>query len=151
MHDPLEGLSLRTGPATAGALQEAITWWLLNNAKTHRAKNTKIAPSLISFAPPTKKTHAKSLFARAHSSELKNHMNTKVRALELPTQNNLAFWYEALSELLDAETPEEQAEWYRQAEQQNNQVSGEASAAEIDSNQQLAPATLQNVLQHLLG
>ncbi|KAF8511101.1 hypothetical protein JB92DRAFT_405130 [Gautieria morchelliformis] len=95
-------------------------------------------------------------------------MNTKVRALELPTQNNLAFWYEALNELWDAETPEEQAEWYRQAEQQNNQVSGEASAAEIDrfviifilrtswfipvhSNQQLAPATLQKVLQHLLG
>ncbi|KAF8513937.1 hypothetical protein JB92DRAFT_3143274 [Gautieria morchelliformis] len=134
-HDPLEGLPLRTGPATAGALQE----------------NTKIAPSLISFAPLTKKTHAKSVFARAHSSELKTRMNTKVRALELPTQNNLAFWYEALNELWDAETPEEQAEWYRQAEQQNNQVSGEASAAEIDSNQQLAPATLQKVLQHLLG
>ncbi|KAF8486573.1 hypothetical protein JB92DRAFT_3130896 [Gautieria morchelliformis] len=154
MHDPLEGLSLRTGPATTGALQEAITRWFLNNAKAHRAKNTKIAPSLISFAPLTKKTHAKSVFARAHSSELKNRMNTKVRALELPTQNNLAFWYEALNELWDAETPEEQAEWYRQAEQQNNQVSGEASAAEIDSNQQLAPATLQKIGEavfHLQG
>lgn len=95
-------------------------------------------------------------------------MNAKVRALELPTQNNLAFWYEALNELWDAETPEEQAEWHHQAAQQNNQVSSKASAAEIDrfvtisilctswiipicSNQQLAPATLQKVLQHLIG
>ena len=90
-------------------------------------------------------------------------MNAKVCALELPTQNNLAFWDEALNELWDTGTPEEQAEWHHQATQQNNQVSSKASAAEIDrfvtisilctswiipirSNQQLAPATLQKVL-----
>ncbi|KAF8511871.1 hypothetical protein JB92DRAFT_2831026 [Gautieria morchelliformis] len=150
-HNPLEGLLLRMGPATAGALQEAITRWFLNNAKAHRANNTKIAPSLISFAPPSKKSHAKSVFAHAHSRELKTHMNAKVCALELPTQNNLLFWYKALNELWDLETPEEQAEWHHKAAEQNKQVSSKASAVEIDSNQELAPVTLQKVLQCLRG
>ncbi|KAF8520557.1 hypothetical protein JB92DRAFT_3141474 [Gautieria morchelliformis] len=148
-HNPLEGLLLHTGPDTTGALQEAITRWFLNNAKAHRANKTKIAPSLISFAPPSKKSHAKSVFAQAHSSELKTRMNAKVRALELPTQNNLPFWYEALNELWDLETPEEQAEWHRKAAEQNKQVPGEASVAEIDSNQELAP--IGQAVFHLQG
>ena len=58
-------------------------------------------------------------------------MNAVIKALQLPTQQNLKYWKDALEEKWGALTPLERHKWETRAEAQNSGVQDKPSESEI--------------------